>query len=655
MTLSFPINDLLKSVPEAMDLDGLSGDVLIDALSKFLGKLADGAAIRVADGVVTLDFGELPSADLMEAQRLYLKAATCAGKGEFPKATSLYRRILELDPSRQDARRELAMVLLETGKPDDAVDTLLDVLKTNPRDPQALVILGNHYFRQDGQRDTALKLIRRAIEVAPDDATAHNSLGLLLMEEKRTDLAIAEFNEAIRLDPKLANSYYGRSIIEMGSSDWTAARDTLQTMFERGNLGDSRLLRMIQAARDNYLKATHHIADERASESFKASQDLKARAENVSGFPIITVEKPLAGTLCALTKAAWNYGRDQHVIELQERLPADTVKHHVIAHESWHLILAGQARAAGNNRFFITTDERISAAVSSMRPEIQRIARKGGYEEAKLTEMVARVAQDGLSLLFNGPLDILIEKRIAAVEELREVQFCSLVLQARNAAAMGLKPENRAVIPAALIRLNDVINGASALFLDRLTLGATDFSALYAASPTFKLARQVEALAFEHDGLPGSEYDLVDHVAGLLGLRDWYQWRLDPGVFVPQPASGPPPNGGVTNPTGLKARAADTVPLLLDALQRFDAMEDARILDLIHEIGTLAETGISYSDDSKLHRLKSIPGETFTGLRLMCLLYAGIRRALPAESETGMDLNDEFATALDLYHAGRRD
>jgi hypothetical protein len=111
----------------------------------------------------------------------------------------------------------------------------------------------------------------------------------------------------------------------------------------------------------------------------------------------------------------------------------------------------------------------------------------------------------------------------------------------------------------------------------------------------------------------------------------------------------------VTNPAGLKARSADAVSLLLDALQRFDAMEDARILDLIHEIGTLAETGISYSDDSKLHRLKSIPGQTFTGLRLRCLLYAGIRRALPAESETGMDLNDEFATALDLYHAGRQD
>jgi tetratricopeptide (TPR) repeat protein len=539
VTLSFPIDDLRKSVPEAAGLDGLSGDSLIDALRQVLGKLSDGAAITVADGMVTLDFGDVPAANVMEAQRLYLKAATCAGKGEFPKATSLYRRVLELDPSRQDARRELAMVLLETGKPDDAVDTLLDVLKTDPRDARALVILGNHYARQDGQRDTALKLIRRACEVAPDDATAHNSLGGLLFEEKLTDQAVAEFNHAIRLDSKLANAYYGRSMVEMEAADWTAARNTLQSMFESGNLADSRLRRMLQAARDNFLKITNIIANDRASESFKASQELKAKAESVSGFPIVTTEKPLAGTLCALTKAAWSHGRNHHVIELQARLPAEMVKHHVIAHESWHLILAGQARANGSNRFFITTDERIDAAVGSMQPEIQRIARKGGYEEAKLTEMVARVAQDGLSLLFNGPLDIVIEKRIATVEELREAQFCSLVLQAHNAAAMGLKPENRAVIPAVLIRLNDVINGTMAIFIDRLTGGATDFTALYAATPTFKLARQVEALAYEHDGPPGSEYDLVDQVAGLLGLRDWYQWRPDPGTFTPPAARRP--------------------------------------------------------------------------------------------------------------------
>lgn len=209
-------------------MDGLSGDGLIDALRQVLGKLADGAAITVAGGVVTLDFGEVPAANVLVAQRLYLKAAACADMGEFPKATSLYRRVLELDPTRQDASRELAMMLLETGKPDDAVDTLLDVLKTDPSDPRALVILGNHHARQYRQRHST-ELIRCACEVASDDATAHNSLGYLLFEEKLTDQAIAELNEDSRLDPKLANDYYGLSMIEMGAARWTRARTWRKT------------------------------------------------------------------------------------------------------------------------------------------------------------------------------------------------------------------------------------------------------------------------------------------------------------------------------------------------------------------------------------------------------------------------------------------
>jgi len=88
---------------------------------------------------------------VLEAQRLYEKAAAQSTKGQLSKAASLYRRAIEANPSLQNARRELAMVLFEPGKSDDAMDALLDALKSDPRDPQALVILGNHYARQDGQ------------------------------------------------------------------------------------------------------------------------------------------------------------------------------------------------------------------------------------------------------------------------------------------------------------------------------------------------------------------------------------------------------------------------------------------------------------------------------------------------------------------------
>jgi hypothetical protein len=35
----------------------------------------------------------------------------------------------------------------------------------------------------------------------------------------------------------------------------------------------------------------------------------------------------------------------------------------------------------------------------------------------------------------------------------------------------------------------------------------------------------------------------------------------------------------------------------------------------------------------------------------MCLLYASLKRIAPAEADLGLDLNDEFTMALELYHA----
>jgi hypothetical protein len=68
VTLSFSIDDLVKSVPETTGLRGLSGDALIEALMLVLGKMADGAPINVTDGMVTLDFGEVPAANVLESR-----------------------------------------------------------------------------------------------------------------------------------------------------------------------------------------------------------------------------------------------------------------------------------------------------------------------------------------------------------------------------------------------------------------------------------------------------------------------------------------------------------------------------------------------------------------------------------------------------------
>ena len=51
--------------------------------------------------------------------------------------------------------------------------------------------------------------------------------------------------------------------------------------------------------------------------------------------------------------------------------------------------------------------------------------------------------------------------------------------------------------------------------------------------------------------------------------------------------------------------------------------------------------------------LKSLPGERFSGLQLMCLMFAGFKRFAP-EVEGGLDLDAPFLQALELFEKRKR-
>lgn len=135
------------------------------------------------------------------------------------------------------------------------------------------------------------------------------------------------------------------------------------------------------------------------------------------------------------------------------------VKHHILSHKCWHILLESRARKAGVNRWFASDDAGIASAVDSMTSDIRRIARTISHNETELRDLASRLVRDGLSLLYNGPLDILIEGHLAENEVMREAQVCSLFLQMHNAASVGLDKSNRSVVPAPLLRMNDGIKG----------------------------------------------------------------------------------------------------------------------------------------------------------------------------------------------------
>ena len=122
--------------------------------------------------------------------RLAEKAGKRASEGRYAKAIDIYQRVLDLQPSLNRARRDLAMIYAETGDVDNATNHLIEVLRLDPSDAWNWVVLGNLYAGGKGDPETGEKFIRKALELNPRDAWALNSLATFTQKAGRCEEAL---------------------------------------------------------------------------------------------------------------------------------------------------------------------------------------------------------------------------------------------------------------------------------------------------------------------------------------------------------------------------------------------------------------------------------------------------------------------------------
>lgn len=274
-----------------------------------------------------------------------------------------------------------------------------------------------------------------------------------------------------------------------------------------------------------------------------------------------------------------------------------------------------------------------------------------GYSKDSIAQLASDLIAGLCGCLLNTPLDLLIEHQLhREMPALQDAQFVSLHQLAEEAIAATTNPEIRKLTPSKILRASTALNGTAALFLDDLTKGATAFWPRYARLDGANLApRLFELWQRRRDTLqPGEEYDLVDEFAKILGLTGWYEWKPDPGTHEVTEA---PAKEGTTNPELLRQKHPAAVWFLLDALKRYASMESDQVRAIAFEVAMLGQSGLDYASAEAKYTLDSLPGEVFSGLQVMCLMYAGFKRIAP-EMDSGMDLDDPFLTALQLFEAG---
>jgi len=190
------------------------------------------------------------------------------------------------------------------------------------------------------------------------------------------------------------------------------------------------------------------------------------------------------------------------------------------------------------------------------------------------------------------------------------------------------------------------MNGAYSLLLDDLFEGASAFAAPYSGLENFDMAKRLNRHWTNRTAALGdeTEYVLVDEFADMLGLRDWYEWRADP---VDHEVTNTVLEGA-TNPELLEKLHPAAVWHLLSAMRRYDKLPVATVREIAFEVGLLGQTGLDYASTDKKYALRTIPGESFSGLEMMCLMHAEFRRLVP-EMETGMDLDEPYLVALEMF------
>ena len=128
-------------------------------------------------------------------------------QGCLPEAQTQAEACLQQNPDHLDARRLLAVILAERGRPQAALENMQQLLRDRPNDLATLATLGA-IQRQAGLTGEAEQTFKQALATYPNEASLHSNLGNLLMDMGQRGEAIASYEKALECNPNFPDALY---------------------------------------------------------------------------------------------------------------------------------------------------------------------------------------------------------------------------------------------------------------------------------------------------------------------------------------------------------------------------------------------------------------------------------------------------------------
>ena len=122
-------------------------------------------------------------------------------------AISEFEAAVKVAPTQPDVHFGLGYLYWKQKRYGEAEREFREELRSNPKHAQANAYLGDMLMKT-GWKDEAMELLKNSIQLRSDLHVAHVDLGILEAEGKRYEAAIAEFRQAIKIDPTGFDAHY---------------------------------------------------------------------------------------------------------------------------------------------------------------------------------------------------------------------------------------------------------------------------------------------------------------------------------------------------------------------------------------------------------------------------------------------------------------
>jgi tetratricopeptide (TPR) repeat protein len=160
---------------------------------------------------------------------------------EYEEARDAYRASLEIDADQPDVRMELAEVLMELSRHDEAI-RLLESCRGRVSEPDRLVLLARSLY-EVGERGEARRRLHQGLDAAPGNAAMLAERARIDLAEGEVAAAVEALDQALAVEPANADWFYLRSQAhrrlgetEQADQDLARSRELTEVMTTISNL-----------------------------------------------------------------------------------------------------------------------------------------------------------------------------------------------------------------------------------------------------------------------------------------------------------------------------------------------------------------------------------------------------------------------------------